>query len=81
MHQDITPNNIMFSPFFNKLVFIDFGLSQLIKEERGFKTLTFFCGTPKYVHSEMLCLLSIDEILGYVDLYYNDLVCLSRVKL
>ena len=43
---DIKPENIMFSPSQEKLVFIDFGFSELIEEEAGFKTLTSFQGTP-----------------------------------
>jgi len=31
VHLDIKPSNIMFSKQFNKFVFIDFGLSDLIK--------------------------------------------------
>ena len=30
VHQDIKPNNIMYSPFYDKAVFIDFGLSKII---------------------------------------------------
>jgi serine/threonine protein kinase len=35
VHTDIKPDNIMFSKAFNKLVFIDFGLSDIIKQKMG----------------------------------------------
>ena len=31
-HMDVSPKNIMFSPTFKKSVFIDFGLSNMLKE-------------------------------------------------
>jgi serine/threonine protein kinase len=49
MHMDINPNNVMFSRSMQKIVFIDFGLSEIIKEDCGFETLTFYRGTPNYV--------------------------------
>ncbi len=57
IHLDINPFNIMYSPYHKKNVFIDFGLSKVIEENCGFKTLTAFNGTPKYVSPEMLKLL------------------------
>ena len=38
----------MFSPSFNKLVFIDFGLSTIIEERWGNKTETAFVGSFSY---------------------------------
>ncbi len=38
MHQDIKPDNIMYSPKFKKVVLIDFGGSLLIEEPLGLKT-------------------------------------------
>lgn len=69
----------MLSYFHKKIVFIDFGLSKVVNEDLGFKTLTSYHGTPKYVSAEMLKLFSIDAKEDYVDLYYNDLVGLKRV--
>ena len=43
-------------------------------------TLTSFKGTPKYASEEMMNLFSFDEKKGYVDLYYNDLLCLNASK-
>ena len=48
LHQDIKIENIMFSPTFNKLVFIDFGLSTFISEDFGLKTLTRYVGSINY---------------------------------
>ena len=38
VHQDIKPDNIMFSPYKKKMVFVDFGLSRIIEEELGKQT-------------------------------------------
>ena len=38
VHQDIKPDNIMFSPYKKKMVFVDFGLSRIIEEELGMQT-------------------------------------------
>ena len=48
VHLDIKPENIMRSPSFKKIVFIDFGFSSFVKEEVGEKTLTKFYGSPNY---------------------------------
>ncbi len=49
MHMDINWNNIMYSPTYRKNIFIDFGFSEVIAEECGFKTYTSFKGTPQYI--------------------------------
>ena len=49
MHLDIKPQNIMFIPSLKKIVFVDFGFSEIIKEEQGLKTDIDFRGTPEYV--------------------------------
>jgi serine/threonine protein kinase len=61
VHNDITPDNIMYSLMHNKPIFIDYGFSALIGEEIGFKTYTNFQGTPKYVSKEMLKIFSVEE--------------------
>ena len=48
IHYDIKPENIIFSKAFNKAVFIDFGLSEIIEEKIGLKTFGGFRGTPNY---------------------------------
>jgi len=48
IHFDIKPSNLMVSTTYDKPVFIDFGLSNIIKEACGFKTLTHFRGTYEY---------------------------------
>jgi serine/threonine protein kinase len=45
---DIKPENIAFSPYFQKDVFLDYGFSDIIEEEVGYKTLTKFKGTLTY---------------------------------
>ena len=62
------------------MVFIDFGFSDIITEDLGLKTYTFFHGTPSFVSKEMMKLLFSEPKYGYVDLYYNDLVCFQLVK-
>ena len=53
VHLDIKDENIMYSPYFNKLVFIDFGLSKFIKQEVGFKTVTNYIGSINFWSPEM----------------------------
>lgn len=48
VHCDIKPANIMMSPTFKKTVFLDFGVSGLIKEPMGEKSLTKFRGTYEF---------------------------------
>ena len=77
VHQDIKPDNIMMSPTFQKLVFIDFGLSTFIKEKIGKKKLTFYVGTAEYWSPEMTqCF--IQKKSSKIDLYYNDFFGLSK---
>lgn len=57
IHYDINPNNIMFSPHFNKPVFIDFGFSSAVSEVPGMKTATIFRGTPAFSSEDMTRLL------------------------
>ena len=68
----------MLSALRNKIVFIDFGLSDMIKQICGNKTFTNFVGTAPYVSKEMLQLLSIDSTGDFIDLYYNDLIGLEK---
>jgi serine/threonine protein kinase len=77
VHMDINPFNIMRSTR-GFPVFIDFGFSDAITEECGYKTLTTYRGTPQFVSKDMLRLFSVDFIEGYVDLYHNDLACLIK---
>ena len=53
VHQDIKPENIMYSPSHDRPVFIDFGLSRIISEEIGKNTLTNFIGTVDFWGPEM----------------------------
>jgi len=45
IHFDIKPENIGYSRHFKKFVFLDLGLSKIIKESQGNKTLTKFRGS------------------------------------
>lgn len=77
VHLDIKPENMMFSPTFAKYVLIDFGLSRLIAQKVGEKTLTSFAGSLKYC-SEAMRKVYLCGSKGYVDLYHNDAICLLR---
>ena len=72
VHRDIKPENIMLSPSFRKPVFIDFGLSTIIKEEIGTKTYTDFVGSIKFASEEMIKSYEKKAKMN-IDLYYNDL--------
>jgi serine/threonine protein kinase len=78
VHLDIKPENIGFSPLIFSPVFIDFGFSKVLKEELGSKTLSSFMGSINYCCKEMVDLY-VRETEGYIDLYYNDAVCLSKL--
>lgn len=54
VHFDIKPDNVMFSPAFGKLVFIDFGLSELTEARVGQRSLVSFRGTLNYCSAEMV---------------------------
>ncbi len=67
----------MLSHTFKKPVFIDFGLSKLIVQDIGKKSLTPFMGTITFCTEEMVrCYLNKSK--EYVDLYMNDLHALKE---
>jgi len=68
----------MYSQKFQKAIFIDYGFSNILQEEKGYKTLTSFQGTPNYVSKEMLKLLKEGEGKIFIDLYFNDLTGVER---
>jgi serine/threonine protein kinase len=53
VHMDIKPLNVMYSKSSLEWVFIDFGFSKTIKEEKGLKSLALFAGTLNYCSEEM----------------------------
>ena len=61
----------MYSPSFQKEVFIDFNCSTVVKEDIGVKSYTSFRGTIGCCSKEMEKLLY-SENMGFIDLYYND---------
>ena len=67
----------MFSRHFNKIIFIDFGLSEITNAVIGCKKLVSFKGTLDYCCPEMATIFSLDEK-QFVDLYYNDVYCLLK---
>lgn len=54
IHGDIKPDNIMYSPFHKKYVFVDFGFSQCLKGKPGTMKTSNYFGTWTYSCQEML---------------------------
>lgn len=73
IHKDIKPQNIAYSKTTKDLVLIDFGMSKVVLEQLGSKSLTCREGTPNYMSPDMHELTG----KGMVDLYYNDLWALK----
>jgi serine/threonine protein kinase len=71
VHCDIKTSNIMYSGCYGKNVLIDFGVSDVINQEWGEKTLVSFRGTYEYCGSEMKEIFLTKET-KLVDLYRND---------
>lgn len=80
IHGDIKNENIMWSSEFNKNVFVDFGLSLFLNETISQNTYTNFFGTYFYACDEMKELMN-KKRKGWVDLYYNDVVCFQNTLL
>jgi serine/threonine protein kinase len=77
LHLDIKPDNVCFSPFFNKFVFIDFGLSRMVREDLGEKSKSQFVGSLQFCSPEMQEAYFCSEE-RHLDLYFNDLHCLRQ---
>ena len=75
IHFDIKIDNIMYSKLQDKYIFIDFGLSDLLKESMGYKYLLGFKGTPNFCSPEMSLAFG-SEFKFSIDPYYNDIHCL-----
>ncbi len=76
IHFDIKPQNICYSPYLRKYVFIDFGLHRVIKEQVGEKTYTKFRGSLLFCSKQLTDCYTNGG--GLVDLYYNDSHCLKK---
>jgi serine/threonine protein kinase len=48
VHRDIKPQNILYSPTFKKLIFIDFGCAEVLNNKLGQLTFTNFQGTMNF---------------------------------
>lgn len=77
VHNDIKPGNIMFSQSYMKNVFIDFGISDILCQNYGEKTLTFFKGTFTFCSDEMKNIFEKSR-LSMIDLYKNDVIMLEK---
>ena len=71
-HLDIKPENVLYSPTFNRFVFCDFGFSVAKRERFGYKSRTNFRGTLGNCSVEMRELYASEATEGEVDLYLND---------
>jgi serine/threonine protein kinase len=77
VHLDIKPENISFSLALNEPVFLDFGFSDILDEDIGMKTQTFFVGTIGYNSPEMMECYN-HQCSSFVDVYYNDVYALDK---
>jgi hypothetical protein len=69
---DIKPENVLYSPTFDRFVFCDFGFSVAKRESFGYKSRTNFRGTLENCSVEMRDLYASEATEGEVDLYLND---------
>lgn len=77
VHGDIKTDNIVYSNYFKRPVLIDYGLSQVLKQNIDEKTRTHFIGTLENSCPEMVDLFRTQKQ-GLVNLYYNDAFAFSR---
>ena len=78
VHADIKPQNICWSDYYKKYVFIDFGLSSIKNSGPGVKTMTNFKVTYLYCSQDMRKLFMLRGT-GLVDLYFNDVYELDQI--
>lgn len=77
VHKDIKPGNIMYSKRSKGLVLVDFGISSVLAEKKGFKSQTFREGTFKYMSEEMINARADGS--SFVDLYWNDAYAIESI--
>ena len=61
----------MWSLKFNKLVFIDYGLTKIVSQDIGELSISKYFGSYLYSLKEMQQLFYQNSV-GFIDLYYND---------
>jgi serine/threonine protein kinase len=81
IHYDIKPDNIMFSSTLNKLVTIDFNLSDITDIPIGRKLPLPFRGTMNFCCPDMIQNFVLANNPKPVDPYYNDIYCLKESML
>lgn len=69
----------MYSRYYGKNVLIDFNCTEVLREFVGEKTLTFYKGTYSKCSEPMKDLWG-QSCPGYVDLYYNDIICWENLN-
>lgn len=77
VHSDIKPINCMYSPSYEKNVFIDFGISELLPYFLGSQVLSMFKGTYEYSSEDMKKLIPKKKP-ELIDLYKNDTEMLEK---
>lgn len=77
VHFDIKPDNIMKSYQFEKIVFIDFGLSTLTNKQVGEKEEVYFQGTLSYCSPQMAQCFQ-DNHPQKVDVFFNDVYAMKE---
>lgn len=68
----------MWSEKYEKNVFVDFGLSKILRESIGEMTFTHFFGTYGFCSEEMKNLFFYEKKFDKIDLYYNDMFALEK---
>ena len=61
VHRDIKSGNVLYSNSLQKFIFCDFGLTNVVKEDIGYKTKMKFAGTYTFVTPELQNIYGSDE--------------------
>lgn len=68
----------MYSPYYKKLVFIDYNLSEIINVTLGEKIVMNLKGTIDYCYSDMVKMFNKKLSAALIDPYYCDLYALNK---